>query len=248
MPDTDTAAPPPMGDNKPPMAEVAKADITEQLAPLKPRLDELIAALGRAKCETADDAGKCADLTKQFKKLKQRIDNVRKDVKEPYSEAVSVIDGAPKPMIQQIDEADRKLRGLLMEFDTKQRAIEAEARRKQQQLEQEERDRVAQAEAAAAAAGATVPVALVEPEPEPDPAPKRAAPAPVASGDYGAAAHRRETKEAQITDVYALPRTVLEAPAVREAILKVVRAMRTANPEAEISGVEIVTVFGLQVR
>jgi hypothetical protein len=93
------------------------------------------------------------------------------------------------------------------------------------------------------------------PDPEPDPEPEAPVQAPAApkatpkiQGDYGATAHRRVTKVPEIVDVYALPRDVLDSPDVHEAILKVVRRMRQANPEIVIKGIKIVEQSTLQVR
>ena len=258
---TEPTLTPPIGHNGPPLVEIARTDIAEQLAPLRPRFDELMASLGRAKCDTADEAAKVTDLVKQFKKLDARIDAVRKDVKEPYQEAVSAVDAAPKAMRGPIADADTKLRGMLRAFDAKIRAEEQAAFQRQQeeqrqretarreQLAREEEQR-RQEEARAAEAGVKLaPAPEPQPEPEPEPEPVRAPePKPIASGDYGATSHRRTRKVPQISDVYALPRDVLEAPKVRDAILTVVRALRTGNAELEISGIELVDEHTVQVR
>jgi hypothetical protein len=52
----------------------------------------------------------------------------------------------------------------------------------------------------------------------------------------------------EIVEVYALPRDVLEAPAVKDAIKATVRAMLKANPEMKIKGIAISTEDKVVVR
>lgn len=255
-----------MGHNKPPLSEVAKIDITEQLAELNPRLIELTQSFERrvaAGCKDRDEVGKCADVVKLLAKLDKRVDNVRGDVKEPYLEATQVVDAAAKVPRSQIAEMTKTLKALIKAFELaeynreQEEQRKAEAERRQQEAAQRDRDeqdrkqRLAD-EAAAAAAGVKL-----APAPEPEPVrneappeaeekkPKRQA---IGSGDYGAAAHRTVRKVPQIEDVYALPPEVLNAPRVTDAILTVVRGLRTANPDIEIQGIKIVNDVGVSIR
>ena len=85
------------------------------------------------------------------------------------------------------------------------------------------------------------------PPPPPEP-PKPAKRAPIATGDYGASASTVKRMVPTVVDVYALPETVLNSPKVTDAILTVVRGLRTANSDLEIPGIEYVEDHSVRIR
>lgn len=236
--------------NNPPLLETAKMAIDEQLAALEARKAELLDSLGRAKCTNAEEAGKCADLTKQIKKLAKQADAIHQDVKEPYLEAGRVVDSAKNNFKAALTEAEAKLRQMLKAFDDAEQARERKERQEREARERAERERIeAERRAAAEAAKAAGAEAPPPPEPEPEPEIQREPDRrPIASGDYGAAAHRRTNTILEIEDVYALPPEVLNAPDVTEAILKVCRRLRQANANIAIPGLIVRQESGILIR
>lgn len=250
MPQAEANTAPPLS-NSPPLAETARMAIDEQLAALAARKAELLEALPRVKCTNSDEAGKCADMVKAIKKLVGKADSIRKDEKEQYAEAGKAVDAAAKGFSAALIDAEIQIRGLLDGFARAERERAAAEQRRIEAEQRLERERIAAQEAkdraAAAEAGASIPEPAPAPA-EPERRPERATPAPVASGDYGASAHSRKVTIVTVEDPYALPLSILTAPDVTEAIIKVAKRMRTANPDMVIHGIAITEDTKVMIR
>lgn len=133
---------PGIGHNLPPLGE----QLSEEIAPLAVRARELIAVAGTAAIIDDESARKVIDLTGLIDALGKEADAARVERGKPFLEATRIVNGAYRPLIEDLVRAGKVLRDMLGVFRRKREA-EAEAALQAAFAEQRRREE----EAAAAA-------------------------------------------------------------------------------------------------
>lgn len=221
-----------IGGNNPPMSIKEKA-LLDAMGPLRPLLDrakELIATAETAKAENAEQAGKCADLIKMIRACDTEIDTKRKEVQQPYKDAVDVIMDIPRKAKLDLSLAKNRVEKIATEFDR------AERKRIADLAAQEAEQKKADEESLATRAKA---MGVELPPEEPKKEPVRAKPAKPFVSDLGTASYVKKDKTYTVSDPYALPMAVLTHEKVVAAIVSVVREMHRAAPDEKIKGIII---------
>lgn len=228
-----------IGHNSGSLAEQARLELAELIAPRVSRIEQLCDAAGRAAAVDQDSAGKCADLVRMIRKEAEHVDSFRAQVKGPYLAATRAIDGEAKQHTDRLAAAKATVERKLDTFNREERAkAEAERRR------QEELRRIAEEEARAAAAANEEDPIFAEVEPAPAPTP--VAP-PRIEGDLGAKVIGKTVWKHEITDWTQAFAAVSENAKVREAIEKAIAA-RVKAGERSIPGVRIFEDIKTEVR
>lgn len=210
------------------------------------RIDQLLASAGRVPetCDTEEIAGKIGDLCKQAREIGQRLETAREKHNRPLLNAQRALKGRADGLIQPLNLAVAKVRGILDDFTRREakrrddeRKREEEARRiaeqERQRLEAETRQRLEEQ-----GLGDVVPAD--EPLFAPPPPAPRAEPAPMARGDYGARVGTMTVYCHEIESIRQLPDRFIKHPKVKEQLDKLIAAeIKSAKGQIEIKGVRI---------
>ncbi|MDY7525526.1 hypothetical protein [Sphingomonas sp. 10B4] len=136
-----------IGANNPPINEQIVIDLAEALAAegLTARIGDLIAAAGRAPAiDSADIAGRYADLIKQMVAAGKAVEAAREKLNRPLLNAQRALKGRADAITAPLKDAEMGARGKVDAYDKAQAAIE-----RQRQLEREAAERKAREEAEA---------------------------------------------------------------------------------------------------
>lgn len=224
--------------NQPPPMETAVMELTTALAELDARKAEILAAFTPERLVVTDNAtaGSTADKIKIAEAFLERVDRLRRDHKDPYDQAVKAVDGKVHGYLQEVRDAIGEGWKLIRAFRADARA--RAARQLEEQRAEEARLREELMES---------PGPFSEPEP-PAPAPVRPEEIrlPVARGDYGAKVSDQLQKTFTIDDPRKLPDQILNAPAVRKAMLAAIKQL--VRLQETIEGVTIGTEAGDKIR
>jgi membrane protein involved in colicin uptake len=201
------------------------------------------------------------DELKNIKKKYKEIESLRVSITKPMDEAKKKVMDMFRRPLETLDKAERMLKARLLEYDQEQERIRreaeaaarkaqaeprrkaeaeaAEARRKAEEASDAEAKAKAEAEAAEAAAKAEVAAAT---------------PAPIVAGSTPKVAglSKRKTYSAEVEDLQALCKAVLEGTAPANVIvadMKVLNGMaRTLKDAFNVPGVKLVATEGLSSR
>lgn len=223
-------------DNQPPLEDRIMLDFEEELERdgITARVQELLDSAGRVPAAIDDDrvAGKVGDLLKLTRDVEKRINDAREKHNRPLLNAQRSLkgkaDGIFAPLLNATTIVRQRLNAYMSEQARKaeeaRRAAEAEARRIREEQE--------------ARAATEVEAGRPAPEPIVEVAPVKVA-EPVARGDLGARVGTRTVWRHEIeVPIAKLPKAILEAAPVREALDKVIAATIRAGTK-EIKGVRI---------
>lgn len=136
-----------IGANNPPIDEQVVIDLAEALAAegLTARIGDLIAAAGRAPAiDSADIAGRYADLIKQMVAAGKAVEAGREKLNRPLLNAQRALKGRADAITAPLKDAETGARAKVDVYDKEQAAIE-----RQRRLEQEAAERKAREEAEA---------------------------------------------------------------------------------------------------
>lgn len=233
-----------LGDNQPPLREAAALDIEERLAAYAERKKGILASAQRVVVNDNETTGRAADFIAICQTFLEHVEVERRNAKEPYDAAKATIQGKVAAFIEEILVAIATVQAQIKAFRDTERTRQQEALRKQRAEEAklraaaDQRKRQTELDEAAKKAG-ELPVSSapsVEPAPA-EPVRPTDVSLPVARGDYGSKVKDKVEKTFRITDVRALPDTILNAPKVRAAMMAAIKQL--ARLQTEISGVEI---------
>lgn len=217
-----------IGGNQPPLSEVAAMEIEERLAEFAERKKGILASLERVTVVDNETTGAAADFKTICQTFLNKVDVERREAKEPYDSAVTVIQSKVAAFTEPVQEAIRTVDQKIRDFRDDQRA--RQRKRLKEQREEEARLR------AAAAARQKGELPIDPPAPAPEVKPTEIS-LPVARGDYGSKVKDKVEKTYRIVDVRALPDTILDSPKVRSAMLAAIKQL--ARLQSEIPGVEV---------
>lgn len=256
--------------NNPPPAEIAAVDTDEVLAEFREELeDRILPAFSDERLVVTDNAtiGTTADKIAIARAFWTRVDNRRKELKQPYDQAATAIQSKVAGFLEPVEAAVRKAESRITDCrkDMRERAAAAA----QVQLEAEARLRAAAA--ARKAPAATVPETGTATAPETGTANVQAVPKSgtepvvihqatvpvpqvrpediklgVARGELGSKVSDQDRREWRITDARKLPDTVLNAAAVQKAILQAVKQL--ARLTTDIPGAAYDDLTGDKIR
>lgn len=214
--------------NPPSDAAILRDQLGETHAELAKRADELIAGVSRMPPAIEDEATekRAIEFAKQIGAHEKLCDGTRKAIKQPYAEAVKIVDAFFGGMVDPLKTGRDVVLRKLTAFQT----AKAEAERKAR----EEAARIAQEEAAKA-------IAAVETNADLDNAIAKEEQAVAAvqateattadlsrtRGTFGSTASLRTTTEFEVTDLSQVPRQYLmvNEPSIRAAIKGGVKAI-----------------------
>lgn len=138
---TDTRAT--MGHNRPPVDEQIIIDLTDALVAegLTTRIEDLIAAAGRAPAiDSADIAGRYADLIKQMVAASKAVEAQREKLNRPLLNAQRALKGRADAIVVPLKDAETEARGKVAAYDREQAEIERQARLKREAEERKARE------------------------------------------------------------------------------------------------------------
>ena len=231
-----------IGGNEPPLEDRIAMEFRDALLDERPdfltRMDDAIAAVGRAEVTDDETLGRAGDLDRILRACAQRIDDTHKAVKQPYLDGSRACDAEKRRLTGPVDDARFKLRDMMNAFmaerEAARRAEEARIRAAQ----------VAAAEAAAAAERARQ-EAAGENDPEAVAAVEAVALAPTAAkrpepvrSDAGATVSGRQVWHSQVEDYAKAFKHVRSDPKVREAVDAAVQRLVKAG-QRELTGVKV---------
>lgn len=214
--------------NRAPLREEAKTDLEEKLLPLTERRDEIVARLPKVVVNDNASAGNAADFITSCRVLLEDVDTARRDVKRPYDDAITVIQGRAQRFAEPVEETIEAVETRVRIFRSEARERAAAAQRAQRAEEARLRAEADARERGRLAVDPPAPVPVVEPD---------EISLPVARGDYGSKVRDKREKVYTITDVRQLPDDILNAPKVRDAMLAAIKQL--GRLREEIPGVEI---------
>jgi hypothetical protein len=219
------------GSNQPPLEERLMMEFEEDLAKdgITARVAELLASAQRCPATIEDDAtaGKVGDLCRLARDVEKRISDARERHNRPLLNAQRALKSKADGVFVELSRAVADVRARLNAYVQKKEREAAEERRRQEEEARKAREAMEQA---------GVDHRLVETVTTPTPTQERG---PVARGDLGSAVSGRTVWKHEIeVPIAKLPKTILEAAPVREAVEKVIAAtIRAGN--REIKGVRI---------
>ena len=193
------------------------------------RRDQFLEAAKKVEIKDRIDAGSAADLIGLARDVRGMIDSVRLEIGRPHLDASRAVNAACSDFWGVVDEAMEDVQAKLDTFAK-------EERDRARQLQEEQAAEEQRRRAAIAGPGA----------PPPAPAPMKPAKPRSFRGDYGRQAIVTDDDEIEIEDVRALPDMILEAEAVREAIIRVVKPM--VKQKMKIPGIRVTAGVKTSVR
>lgn len=236
--------PAPVGHNRPPLDEEAKATFRDELLKDRPdflgKIDDFERQVGRVLVDDDESLGRAAEFIASLRDADKHVTAVHKTAKEPYLAAGRAVDAEKNALIGRLDTmkrtvtdrsntyiADREARE-----HAEQMRREAEARRQQEEADAAEALRQEAADNNDAEALAAVPIVAA-----PVIAATRSEPVRSASGVVASA---RSVTTAEVTDYDVAYREVRDNPKVQEAISKAIQGLVRAG-KRDIPGVRITT-------
>lgn len=224
-----------IGDNSGAISRALLADARLAAEPFAARRDEFKAAMAKfVEIRDRIDVGDAGDLIALASRVFALVDGRRKHLVAPHVEAVDTVNAFFRKFWQPVADQIEELRRQIDVF--------AENERKRIRAQEDEQRRFEEA-----ARGKTAtPVVTDEPDSY---ARRRAAPAPRRQnvrGDYGSNVVFGEADVIEIVDWRQLPDFIMNAEAVREAIVKVARPM--VKQKIEISGLKVTKAAATSVR
>lgn len=209
------------------------------------RKAEIIKSARNVVIRTRADVGAAGDIIKIAGKVYKRMETERMDRSQPYRDTADALVRAGESWWEEIDQELDEVRAKMKAWtDAEDQRIEDQ---RQEQLREMERMRQAAAPPAPELPLLGDAPAQLTPEPTPIPTP---APAPVKKrkirGDLGAIVSTVDKDTYTVTDVRALPDYVLNAKAVHDAIIAVVRS--TKKTLGVPKGIAVSTTQDNQVR
>ena len=233
-------------DNVPKLSRDAVATFADELGQrdgILQRIDDVVAAADRAKADTEEQSGRCADLQRQISAVLGVVESARKGVKEPYLEAGRAVDEAANKHKHRLNTALEKVRKLLTEFARREMARRQREEAERRAAEEEQRKADEAARAAAEEKGEPAPEPVYDPEPPRPAPPERVA----VRGDYGAVASTQKVWKGEVVDWRKAFRAVEGNQAVRKAV-EIAVAARIRAGDREIPGVRIYEDVAVRVR
>ncbi|MXP24846.1 hypothetical protein GRI39_02135 [Altererythrobacter indicus] len=232
-----------IGGNNPPPEEQIAIDFREAMLEKHPsyeqRIEDLKSASDRAVVDSAEAAGKAADLVRSIRAMMGAINDSHRETKQPFLNATRAVDGLKRQLVSPLDEAlstiNRKQTEFLRQEEARREKLrkEEEARARAEALKAEEAER-----ARREAEGQGDMEAMEAVEAAPAPAFVKKEPEPIRSADTGASVSGRKVWESQITDYEVAAIQVLDDDKVREAVEKAV-ARRVKAGVRSMEGVRI---------
>lgn len=215
-------------DNAPPLDERIVQEFLEDIdrEGITARIAELVDSASRApKCEDQTIAGRIGDLCKLAGDVSKRLDAAREKHNRPLLTAQRNLKARADGLIAPLSSAIAKLRDDLNRFTREEAARRAEEARKAEEEAKRAREELERANVAPEIIE-TIQAPKVEAR-------------PIARGDYGSRVGTRTVWHHEIeVPIAKLPKLILEAAPVREAVEKVISAaIRGGN--RNIKGVRI---------
>lgn len=232
-----------IGHNRPPIDEMARQDFNEAIDAkegFRSRVEELVAAAGRAVCTTEEEAGRCGELIRQIRAAEKFTEETHRDVKAPYLAASRAVDDAKNTLIAPLVDAKQSTQKKLNTFIAEQEQARLEQQRREREAEEvrqrEEAERLrAEGVAEADVAEIVTTTAPVQAE------------RTMVRGDYGAAVSGRKEWTFQIEDYETALLEVAGNAKVREAVEKAIAGLVRSGTR-EIKGVRIFEQTKANVR
>lgn len=254
-----------LGHNRPPLEEIIPVEFRAALLRDHPnfllKLDQYVAAAGRAFANDDESLGRCGDLVNDLRKFLSHVNATHKEVKEPHLLAGRLVDAEKNRLVDVIDAAKRKVESIgnayVAERDAKakaerdriaaeeraaaERAMAAERARQEAEREAERAALQAKSDEDREAAAARAEAASAEAEEAMANAALAAAqsakPEPVRS-DAGATVSGKQEWVCEVEDYSKAFRAVKDDPKVREAIDAAIKRLVRAG-KREITGARI---------
>lgn len=216
--------------NLAPAADAARDEIGNALSTFEERRTELLDALPRVFVTDEDSTGRAADFVSQLKALRQKVEQRRDEIRQPYGDAVQVANNTAGRWLTAVEQAIIKVERMIADYRAEQR-----------QLAQAEQQRQADEERAARIARTGSETAAAPPAPP-------AAPVKLATtrGDFGSSVSDRAKRVYRVVDVRKVPLLILKSEAVIAAIEK--QCAVAGKLMTKIAGVEITDAVGISHR
>lgn len=232
----------PVGHNRPPLDEEARATFREELLKDKPdflvKIDDFERQVGRVLVDDDDSLGRAAEFIASLRDADKHVTAAHKTAKEPYLGAGRAVDAEKNTLIERLDKMKRAVTDrsnrYIADREARERAEqlqrEALARKQQEEADAAEALRQEAADSNDAEAIAAVPVIAA-----PVIAATRVEPVRSASGVVASA---KTVTTAEVTDFDVAYREVRDNPKVQEAITKAIQGLVRAG-KRDIPGVRI---------